>query len=68
MGWLLAFFCADLPLSGVVRLLVGEVSAITISPAGGGESGSLLLFLEDLAILDVDLCRQEMVREFVITG
>ena len=49
-------------------LLVGDVSVITISSACGGESGDLLLFLEDLVISFVDLCRQKIVREFDIRG
>lgn len=48
------------------RLLVGDVSAITVSSDGGGESGSLVLGLADLAMSVVDLCKQREFRQFVI--
>ena len=59
----LGFFCTDLPCSGVVLLLVGDVSAITISSDGGGDSDSLLLSLVGLTIFVVNLHRQSNFRE-----
>ena len=42
------------------------MSAITISSDGGGESGSLVLSLADLAMPVVDLFKQREFRSFVI--
>ena len=59
----IGFFCTDLPCSGVVLLLVRDVSAITISSDDGGDSESLLLSLVGLTIFVMNLHRQSSFRE-----